>query len=262
MGLSGVFHGANTVESELSVILYLALFVGGAGAGFINAVAGGGSALILPILLYAGMDAHVANGTNRVAVALQSGTATWSFHRSGVRPWVDCWRDALFILMGALLGALIAVDISPETQERFFGVIFVILAVLVLIAPGWLTPDPGAAPSNPLLRAVLFFAIGLYGGAFQVGVGIPLLFGFVNLAKLDVAHANAAKVIVVLVYSLVVLTVFSSSGQVDWICGGVLGLGGILGSIIGAKAVIGRGLGLVRVVLVVSLILGSIRSLI
>ena len=54
--------------SDMDMVMVLAMFIGGAGAGFINAVAGGGSALTLPLLMVAGLDAGVANGTNRIAV--------------------------------------------------------------------------------------------------------------------------------------------------------------------------------------------------
>ena len=250
------------LSSELDMLMVLAMFIGGAGAGFINAVAGGGSALTLPLLMIAGLDAGVANGTNRVAVGIQAITATAAFHRQSVRPWAIAQRDGLVIISAALIGALIAVRLPTDLLQNIFGIIFLGLAGLVIAKPTWLQPSGEIQPSNPIVRVCVFFGIGMYGGIFQAGVGVPLLLAFVNLVGLDIAKANAAKVAVVLVYTILVLVIFQSAGQVDWLYGMVLGLGGIIGSIVGARAVLDRGVQLVRIVLIIALIGGGIRSLV
>ncbi len=254
-------RGDTWVLDDVDILILLAMLLGGAGAGFINAVAGGGSALTLPLLMFAGLDASVANGTNRVAVGIQAATATASFHRQGVRPWRASIRDGVVIILGALVGAFGAVRIPSTSLETIFGVIFLLLAVLIIAKPSWLTPSADDLPSRPVTRGVSFFLIGLYGGVFQAGVGVPLLLGFVNLVGMDVARANAAKVAVVLVYTVLVLFVFQSAGQVDWVYGITLGLGGVLGSVVGTRAVMDKGVQLVRVVLIIALLGGAARSL-
>ena len=261
MSRSALYRRGPSLPIDADIYMLFAMLLGGAGAGFINAVAGGGSALTLPLLMVAGLDAGVANGTNRVAVGIQAATATTSFHRQGVRPWRASLKDGAVIIMGALLGALGAVQIPTHSLQLIFGVIFLLLAILVLVKPAWLNPEIDAMPARPITRGVSFFLIGVYGGVFQAGVGVPLLLAFVNLVGMDVARANAAKVVVVLVYTVLVLFIFQAAGQVDWLYGITLGLGGILGSVLGTRAVLDKGVKLVRVVLVVALLIGAVRSL-
>jgi len=68
-------------------IPYAILFLAGGVAGVLNVVAAGGSFLTLPLLIFLGLPASVANGTNRVAILLQNIGAVWGFHRYGVLDW-------------------------------------------------------------------------------------------------------------------------------------------------------------------------------
>lgn len=238
------------------------LLLGGAGAGFINAVAGGGSALTLPLLMLIGLDASVANGTNRVAVGVQAVVASTTFHRSGVRPHRAVAQAAWFVLPAAIIGALLAVHIPPMALENLFGGVFLLLAVVMFARPKWLVPDPDAVQQAPGIGGrVALVGVGLYGGLFQAGVGIPLLVVLVRALRLDLVRGNAAKTLLVLVYTCVILGIFGFSGQIDWRSGGVLAAGGVAGSIIGARAAIHRGAPFIRRLVMVALVLAGSRAL-
>ncbi|MCB9542066.1 MAG: sulfite exporter TauE/SafE family protein [Myxococcales bacterium] len=239
------------------------LFVGGAVAGFVNAVAGGGSALTLPILMLSGLDAGVANGTNRVAVTVQSAASAATFHRRGVRPWRAVARAACFALPGAVAGALVAVRLPPLALERLFGVVFLALAVLMVARPAWLTPagEGGGDRWPGAWGAAGLFAVGLYGGLFQAGVGIPLLVLLVGAMELDLVAANAVKGALVAVYTAVVLLVFGGAGQIAWGRGAVLAAGGLLGSVLGARAAIDRGAPFIRKLVFVALVAAGLEAL-
>ena len=102
------------------------LLVGGAGAGFINAIAGGGSVLTLPILMLSGLDASVANGTNRLASAARC-DGRWCILWPGRTPQEACSA----VHTGPLLvpvGSVVAVRIPPMGQEGVFGFIFITFA--------------------------------------------------------------------------------------------------------------------------------------
>ena len=240
---------------------WVILLLAGAGAGFVNAVAGGGSALTLPILMVAGLDASVANGTNRLCVGAQAIVATTTFHTSGVRPWGLARGAGILILVGAIVGAFLAIHIPPPALETAFGVLFIGLAVLIGLRPNWLVPPKETPKQMSLAAGVGFLAVGFYGGVFQAGVGIPMLLLLVRGLGLDLVRANAAKVAIVLVYSIAILGIFSQAGQVDWVRGGILSLGGIFGSVMGARAAISRGAGFIRKLVVVALILASMKAL-
>ncbi|MCA9547611.1 MAG: sulfite exporter TauE/SafE family protein, partial [Myxococcales bacterium] len=150
----------------------LLLVGGGAAAGFVNAFAGGGSALTVPLLMLTGMDARLANGTNRLAVWAQAWISAHAFHQKGVRPWPLTARAAAPALAGALLGALLATRISPEGTRWGFGVVFLLLAATLAFRPDWLVPTGRPALERPGRSGWLaLFGVGLYGGLFQAGVG-------------------------------------------------------------------------------------------
>lgn len=240
------------------------LLLGGAVAGFVNAVAGGGSALTLPLLMLAGLDAGVANGTNRVAVAAQAAASAGTFHRRGVRPWGTAGRALCFVLPGAVVGALLAVQIAPPALERLFGGVFLALAVVVVARPAWLKPAPreGGAGWPSAAGAAGLFAVGVYGGLFQAGVGIPLLVLLVGAMRLDLVASNAAKAALVLVYTGVILGVFGGAGQIEWRAGAVLAVGGLVGSVLGARAAIERGAPFIRKLVFVALVAAGIKALV
>lgn len=239
----------------------VALFGGGLVAGVINAMAGGGSALTVPLLMMLGLDANVANGTNRVAVLAQAGASTQSFHQRDVRPWGLTARAAPAAIAGALLGAWLATRLSAPTMKAAFGGVFLVLAGWFALRPKSLTPRPGEAASRPGLGALAgLFGVGVYGGLFQAGVGVPLLLVAVRGLGLDLVRANALKVGVVGLYTVVVLAVFGAAGHIAWGPGLTLAAGGLVGSRLGVGLAVERGAGFVRWVVVLALGAAGVRS--
>jgi uncharacterized membrane protein YfcA len=249
------------VAIELDVVTSALLVIGGVFAGYVNAVAGGGSALTLPLLMLFGIDASVANGTNRVAVGIQALTASSAFHVQGVRPWRESLLVLPWVLVGAVLGGFVAIQLTPKSLEVFFGLIFLALAVLIARGSNWLQPNLDGARAGRFRAPISYFLIGLYGGIFQAGVGIPLLLSLIYFGGMDVIRSNAAKALIITVYTGIVLVIFGSAGQVAWLHGLLVGFGGILGSVIGTRAVIQKGATLVRVVVVVILLVSGLRGL-
>ena len=237
----------------------LLLVLGGAGAGFINAIAGGGSALVIPVLMISGVDASVANGTNRLVVGVNAITATSTFHVQGVRPWGKSPMLILVIVAGTVLGASFATGVSAEQLEIAFGIVFVGLALLLGLKPSFLEPGAGRWFESKVVGYFGIFLCGIYGGVLQAGVGVPLLLVLVNLFGLDVVRSNAMKSMMICVYSILVVIVFDSAGLVDWSRGGWLVLGGLVGSSLGARAVITRGREFIRAVTVTALVLAAAK---
>ena len=90
----------------------LLLFGVGTMAGFINVMAGGGSSLTLPALIFLGLDGAMANGTNRVAIMLQNFFAVLSFRKRKFHQYHRSFQLTLMTLPGAIIGALLAVNIT------------------------------------------------------------------------------------------------------------------------------------------------------
>lgn len=238
------------------------LVAGGVVAGFINALAGGGSALTVPLLMMCGLDARVANGTNRLAVFAQSGSAAISYQRGGLRPWQAVRWAAPPTLLGAAAGTSMATAISPQMTQTIFGVVFGLLAIVTIAKPAWLNPA-GAQTAHPPGKGgrVALAAVGFYGGFFQAGVGVPLLIVCARSMGLDLIAGNAVKVLLILAYTAFAVAAFAWAGHIAWFEGGLLVAGGLVGSYFGARAAIARGAVLVRVTLFVALVAAAISML-
>lgn len=231
----------------------LLLIVGGVAAGFINTIAGSGSLITLPLLIFAGLPATVANGSNRVAVLAQSLVAVQSFRRGGV---LDIRKSLPLIIpaaLGALLGAQIAVKMDEVLMRRAIGVLMIaMLIIIVLRSRGWGT---AAAESRNAVRVewqiVLFFGIGVYGGFIQAGVGVLLLMAILVATPLELVAGNATKNLIVLVFTVFALAVFVYNRQVDWVAGLVLSIGNSIGAWLGARLSLKHGAPLVQALLIV-----------
>lgn len=227
------------------------LLIGGLVAGVVNTLAGGGSLLTVPLLVLVGLPGTLANGTNRIGVLIQSGVAAWRFRAEGVPGLREALPLLLPLVLGSALGALAIARVTDETFERIFGLLM--LALLVPTLYGSRGGDRPPRPWPPLLRFVLFFAIGVYGGAIQAGVGLVLV-AALSRAGLDLVRANSVKVIVVLVFTVPAVAVFLVEGQVAWLPGLVLAAGFAGGAAIGARVAVRGGERVIRPVLLVSLL--------
>jgi len=237
----------------------LALFAAGLVAGTINVIAGGGSFLTLPLMIFLGIPAGVANGTNRVALLMQNVGAVWGFRRHRVLDVPLALRLAAPAVVGAVLGSWMALQVSDFTFRRLLAVLMLVMALWTLLRPLGREPDPDAPPATPGPALLgVFFLIGIYGGFIQAGVGFLLLAG-TTLAGLDLVRGNAIKVTCVLAWTLAAIAVFAAGGAIDWGAGLALGLGNLLGGQLGVRLTVLKGHGWVRTVVSVTIVLFALR---
>ncbi len=242
---------------------YPILVAAGVLVGFINTLAGSGSLISLPLLMFMGLPANVANGTNRIAILLQSLVGTSSFKRQKVFEWSEGIWLALPAVAGSIFGAILAVDLDEKTMTRIIGGLMVFMFFMIILKPeAWVREHAGKVRSRPgIIQIIIFFGIGLYGGFIQAGVGFFLLAGLVLGAGHNLIKANAIKNLVVLLYTPFALAVFIINGQVDWIAGLVLASGNMIGAWIAARMAVKRGAGFVRIVLLIVVFAASLKFL-
>ncbi len=219
-----------------------ALLLVGFVSGFLNILAGGGSLLTLPLLIFIGLPATVANGTNRVGILCQNLFALASFRRQGVLPVRLALLCTVPALAGSYFGAVVAVDIDEELFRRLLGLIMIGVLLVTLFDP-LKHRRSEALPLTPGRVAVLwisFFFIGWYGGFVQAGVGF-LIIPALLLHGLDLVRINAVKILVILLFTLPALAVFAAHGQVDWLLGLVLGAGNAAGGLVASRAAVRKG---------------------
>ena len=242
--------------------LDIALLVGaGLVAGVINTLAGGGSLLSVPLLVFLGLPGDVANGTNRLGVLAQNATAIRGFAVAGIPATRLAVPVLLPVLLGSSLGALAIAQLEAEAFERVFGVVMLLLLVPTLRG-GLARPTAKAAPVAWTLpvRVAVFFAIGLYGGAIQAGVGLVLLVAL-QRAGLDLVRANAVKVVVTFALTAVALPVFLLEGQFALAPALCLVVGFGLGGRAGAWLAVRSGERLIRPTMVIAVIAMAGRML-
>ena len=242
---------------------YLILIVAGILVGFINTLAGSGSLISLPLLMLLGMPADLANGTNRIAILLQSFVGVSSFKQQKVFEFREGIWLSVPAVIGSVIGALLAVDLDEKTMTRAIGGLMIVMFFLIIFKPeAWVKGQAGKIRAKPsLLQIFIFFGIGLYGGFIQAGVGFFLLAGLVLGAGHDLIKANAIKNLVVLLYTPFALAVFIFNDQVHWIAGLTLAAGNMIGAFVAARVAVSWGAKFVRIVLLVVIFGASIKLL-
>lgn len=208
-------------------------------AGFINVLSAGGSMLTLPLLIFMGLSPQVANGTNRVAITLQSLAAVGSFMQAGQRHLAVSLRLSVPAVIGALAGAWLATWVSREMFEW-------VLIVSMISASGFMLLPQPALETRPLTADRLtlpvyagMFLIGIYGGFIQVGVGALFIVVLYRMLKIDLPQVNVIKVLVILIYTLPALGIFAANGQVLWGIGLILAAGHIAGAMLAVRVNMG-----------------------
>ena len=234
------------------------LGVAGFVAGALNVVAGGGSFLTLPVLIFLGLPSTVANATNRVGVVIQSVGGVWGFHRHAVMDWRWGLLASVPCLAGAALGAWAALQVSDAAFRRILALVMVAVTLWTLVDPlKGQGRDFVRLPWSPAVFAG-WLGVGLYGGFVQAGVGF-LALAVTTHAGLDLVRGNAVKVLTVLALTLLSLLIFVAAGKVDWPMGLALGLGSLLGSLVGVRLTVSKGHAWLRGVVTATVVLFAVR---
>lgn len=236
----------------------VALAVAGVVAGALNVIAGGGSFLTLPLLLLFGLPASLANGTNRVGVLSQNLGGVIGFHRHGAVDWPWALKASIPALAGAALGVWAALAVPDFAFRRILSIAMVAVTIWSLASQG---RKPVAAadlkPPTHWFVVLGFFAVGLYGGFIQAGVGF-LVLAITSAAGMDLVRGNAVKLLSVLLLTVLSLVVFAGAGQVDWPRGLALAVGNWGGAAIGVRMAVLKGHKWLQQVVTVTVILFAI----
>ncbi len=237
----------------------LILFFAGVSAGIMNVLAGGGSTITLPVLILVGLDAGVANGTNRVAILVQNISATFSFTADKKTHFQKSASFALWTIPGAISGAITATKIEDALFEKILA--FLLIAVVLSMLIPRQNRNPDQAETNSFWAGPALLLIGFYGGFIQVGVGFLLMAVFYHLLNLDLLTTTVHKISVVLLYTIPALIMFTILGKVDWVLGLILASGNAIGAFVAAKLAVRRGEKIIRAVMGVAVLLMAFKIL-
>lgn len=223
---------------DLSLIQFLIFAAVGIVTGVINTLAGSGSLITLPIFIFmCGLPPTVANGTNRIGVLLQTLVGYKEFERQHLTDMGSVWWLVIPSVIGAIVGTIIAVDMSEELMNRVIGGLMVFMFFVLLLKPRrWLREhDQDRSKNRSFKSFIVYFAIGVYGGFIQAGVGVFLLTALVLLNHYSLTAANGVKLFVVLLFSVPALFIFISNGQVHFGYGLTMALFQMFGAWLGVR---------------------------
>lgn len=242
-----------------TILLILAI---GVFAGFLNTIAGGGSLLTLPILIFLGLPTAVANGTNRVALVVQNGVAVWNFRRKG---FFD-WRLGLLLGIPAMIGSIIGARLAIYTTDAVFNRILSIVMIIVL----WLTIRPKKKKGDSeheehlskkqiIIGVIGFFMIGIYSGFLQAGIGFIIIAFTSTLFGMSLVKVNSIKVLIIGLCMITSLTTFFLHGDIRWSYGLLLAVGQGFGAWLGSNFAVSKGEKWIRGILVVTVFFMSAK---
>jgi uncharacterized membrane protein YfcA len=239
------------------------LLAAGVVAGYLNVLAGGGSLLVVPLLIFLGLPEGVANGTSRLAIAVQALAAVLKYRAEG-RINVPLARAVVPpALLGALAGALCATRLSNGAFRSILTWVMIVCAAFVVVEPFLFRSGARAPRSEPVLSPpktwLTMGIVGFYGGMIQAGMGYVQLCGSVLVLGIALIEASILKMVVVACYAPFALAIFAANGMVHWRAGLLLAVGQGCGAWLGAHAALRFGERLVRAALAAVVVLSAIK---
>ena len=243
------------------ILQYGLLIIVGMLAGVINTLAGGGSLLTLPVLIFMGLPPNVANATNRIGIAFQALIGTAGYRSKGVSNFPFNIYLGISALIGSLIGAQIAVDIKGETFNKLLAIIMLFVVAVIVFKPKASSLQlPERLTGKYLFYAIIgFFFIGIYGGFINAGIGFVIILFLNNVNRLSLIKTNATKVSLVFIYTCGALALFAYNGKVDWSTGFILAIGTSLGAWWSSRWSVDKGEGVIKIAMVIMVSLMSIK---
>jgi len=231
----------------------LLLFSVGTIAGFINVNAGGGSSLTLPTLIFMGLDAAAANGTNRIGLIIQNMFAVTSFRKNKVQNFKKSSFLALFTLPGAVIGAAAATQVSNVLFQKILGGVLIFIVLSLFMSPAYKNENKNLHLERSWFIYPALFGIGFYGGFLQIGVGFLFMAALYHLLRVNLILVNMHKVFIILIYTIPAFFIFLYTGNINWKYGLILAAGNGIGGWWGAHVAVKGGEKIIRIILGISI---------
>ena len=225
----------------MPIINYIFAVLAAVAAGFINAMAGGGTLITFPVLMAIGLPAVTANVTNTVALlpGYLGGTMAQSKDLQGQQ------KKLWMLIPAGALGGLVGGTLLLRTGEKLFTqlVPFLILLASTLLAiqnpvRKWLTDRQvvgKALPTNELWAFLPVFVAAIYGGYFGAGLSVIILAVLGLIMNETLTRLNAIKQLIAFSANAAAALIFVFSGKVSWIVALVMAVGALLGGTLGGR---------------------------
>ncbi|MDR0754103.1 MAG: sulfite exporter TauE/SafE family protein [Prevotellaceae bacterium] len=224
------------------------LIVTGFVTGFVNTVAGSATAITYMLFMAMGMPISVANATSRVGVLFQFTASSIMFKRKGFLDFREASKIGIPVMFGSIFGAEFAALINQHIFEIVLAIFLIVMIFFMFYdAKMFISGQPDKKHERfTMIKWIVFFITGFYGGFTHIGVGILIIFASVMFVGMNIVEANAVKQFAVMLYTPFALLIFAIHGQVNWETGLIYSVGNVLGAIVGTKTTIRFGGNFIR----------------
>jgi len=230
-------------------------------AGVINTLAGGGSIFTLPVLIFLGLPPNIANGTNRIAIVVQSISGALGYKSKGVSTFPFNIYLGISASIGAILGAQIAIDLDGLLFNKILAIVMVVIGLLILIKSKNLNLKlPERLTGKYLIYSIIvFFFIGIYGGFINAGVGIVIMLFLNRVNHLSLIKTNATKVVIVFIYSTIALVLFAVNDSINWKLGILMAIGTSFGAWWASRWSVKKGDRVIRIAMLFTIVIMAFK---
>lgn len=227
-------------------MLMLLLFATGLFAGTVDAIAGGGGLISLPILLSTGMPPQIAFGTSKLQGIVGTFTAAKHYYQKGLITRERVYEGIFFGLFGAAGGAVLAQLLSADVLHKVIPVLLFFILLYTLSSPRLGESDQPPKIGERLFYMLFGFSLAFYDGFFGPGVGSLWVFFLTFFLGFNLIKATAYTKVFNLNSSTVAMVCFVIGGNVDYQVAAWMALGQFIGGRLGASLAIKNGAKLVR----------------
>jgi uncharacterized membrane protein YfcA len=231
---------------HLAPWVYPLLFAAAFAAGLVDAIAGGGGIIALPVLLTLGLPVPVALGTNKFQGSFGSVTAAWHYTTRGLVDLRACRWGILATLAGALLGASAVRLIDAQILGRLIPWLLAVIVAIMIFRPRMGTEAHAPRMGTGAFALLFGLVLGFYDGFFGPGAGTLWTIACVILLGHDFARATGYTKVMNATSNLAALALFATAGAVHVAAGLVMAAGQVTGARLGARLVVSRGARFVR----------------
>jgi uncharacterized membrane protein YfcA len=215
---------------------YFIAALGSLAAGFINTLAGSGSAITMSILMFlVGLPAKEASATIRVSILAMTSATIPTFYKQGKLKIERDWLVILCMTIGGIGGIITLLWVDNAVFKEIFKYFFVIMLIIVLMdTKSWLkATDPKRLPVYWVIP--LYLMVGFYGGFIQMGVGVFFLVVTVLGARYNIIDAAGMKLASIGSYTIFAVAIFAANGLIHWDIAAAMAVGEIIGGRLGAR---------------------------
>jgi uncharacterized protein len=227
------------------------LFFTGLMAGTVDAIAGGGGLISLPMLLSVGVPPHIALGTNKLQSVFGTAIATHSYYRHGWLQKHDLIHGLLYSFFGAILGANTSQFINADLLKKIIPILLFCVLVYTLFSPKLSEIDKRPKMNKPMFFILFGLLLGFYDGFLGPGTGAFWVFALIFFLGFSMTKATAYTKAFNLNTNIAALICFALGNHVDYQIGFCMAAGQIIGGKIGAHLAIKKGAKLIRPVFIV-----------